>query len=300
MTKYRSYQHIEKITSELSPNLEGLLEGTVYVFPKIDGSNAVVYSDNGVVRAGSRRRELTQDSDNFGFCKFVEAQESLKSFFRAFPWAVLYGEFLIKHTVATYRQDAWRNFYVFDVLDSKTDKYLSYEQYVPALEAHGLTYIPPQKILVNPEYKSLLYELDANTYLLQDGCIGEGIVAKNYQYLNPNGEQIWGKIVRNEFKEQNKQVFGIPISENHPIEAEIVERMVTQAFLDKEALKFIGEMGTENRKELIPRLLETVWHTWITEDIYHILKNYKNPTVDFRRLRLQFIHRFKALKPDLF
>ncbi|KKL61905.1 hypothetical protein LCGC14_2190600, partial [marine sediment metagenome] len=34
---------------------------------------------------------------------------------------------------------------------------------------------------------------------------GEGIVLKNYQWENRWGEQPWAKIVRNEFKEENKR-----------------------------------------------------------------------------------------------
>ena len=41
---------------------------------KIDGTNAQVFvRDDGLVLAGSRKRWLTPDSDNFGFCAWVNA-----------------------------------------------------------------------------------------------------------------------------------------------------------------------------------------------------------------------------------
>lgn len=50
------------------------LRRTMSVQEKIDGTNAQVFIDeSGVVRAGSRNRWLTSESDNFGFAAWVEA-----------------------------------------------------------------------------------------------------------------------------------------------------------------------------------------------------------------------------------
>jgi hypothetical protein len=44
----------------------------VVITEKIDGTNAQVFvQDDGLVRAGSRKRWLTPGSDNFGFCAWV-------------------------------------------------------------------------------------------------------------------------------------------------------------------------------------------------------------------------------------
>lgn len=53
---YRSYQHVERLgTTETN----GILDGTCYIFPKIDGTNATVWlGDDNTLRAGSRKREL--------------------------------------------------------------------------------------------------------------------------------------------------------------------------------------------------------------------------------------------------
>ena len=57
------YQHVAKLgTTEV----EGIENGTCYVFPKIDGTNASIWYD-GKVRFGSRKRELSLDFDNAGF-----------------------------------------------------------------------------------------------------------------------------------------------------------------------------------------------------------------------------------------
>ena len=46
----------------------------IVITEKIDGTNAQVFvRDDGLVLAGSRKRWLTPDSDNFGFCAWVNA-----------------------------------------------------------------------------------------------------------------------------------------------------------------------------------------------------------------------------------
>lgn len=48
---FHPYQHVEKLgTAEV----DGILDGTVYVFPKLDGANASVWLDDGEVKCGSR------------------------------------------------------------------------------------------------------------------------------------------------------------------------------------------------------------------------------------------------------
>ena len=52
---YRSYQHIERIDRK---EVEGILNGTVHLQPKIDGTNAVVWLQDG---KGPDRSEISRD-----------------------------------------------------------------------------------------------------------------------------------------------------------------------------------------------------------------------------------------------
>jgi hypothetical protein len=58
---FKKYQHIERLGTTEVQNIE---LGECYVFPKIDGTNASVWLNNGEVQAGSRNRHLSFDSDN--------------------------------------------------------------------------------------------------------------------------------------------------------------------------------------------------------------------------------------------
>src|SRR3990167_8639243 len=108
---FQAYMHVERFgTSEV----EGIEHGTCFVFPKIDGTNASVWlGDDGEVKAGSRTRQLSIGADNAGFLAWVQQQQaSIGNYLRSHPNHRLFGEWLVPHTLKTYRQDAWRRFWI--------------------------------------------------------------------------------------------------------------------------------------------------------------------------------------------
>ena len=76
------YMHIERLETD---EVEGLLIGNVYVFPKIDGTNGVVWYDaeNYLVKAGSRTRELTLENDNANFYHYILSQPNILNYFKS-------------------------------------------------------------------------------------------------------------------------------------------------------------------------------------------------------------------------
>ena len=73
---YKSYQHVEKLGSK---EVEGILNGRVYLFYKIDGTNSCVWlKDDGTLGFGSRRRELNMVEDNAGFMTAIMTQPENK------------------------------------------------------------------------------------------------------------------------------------------------------------------------------------------------------------------------------
>ena len=112
--EFKQYQHIERFGTM---EVEGIEIGTCHVFPKIDGTNGSVWMENDSVWCGSRKRPLTIESDNAGFLIGIyETEERFKSFFIMYPNIRLFGEWLVPHSLKTYWDDAWRKFYVFDVV----------------------------------------------------------------------------------------------------------------------------------------------------------------------------------------
>lgn len=92
--KYRKYTHIERLGRD---EVDGILNGTVYITPKIDGTNSVLYlNDNGELTAGSRKRELSLIDDNAGFAAHAPNESGVKAYLARHPHRYVYGEWLIK------------------------------------------------------------------------------------------------------------------------------------------------------------------------------------------------------------
>lgn len=300
--EFKKYQHLERFGND---EVEGIELGKLYIFPKLDGTNAQVWlDDEGNIKAGSRNRELTLERDNAGFYKFVLENENIKKYLEKHPTHRLYGEFLVPHSLKTYREDAWRRFYIFDVCLDKEDgsvEYIPYDIYKPLVEEFGLDYIPPIVTMTNGSYEYFIRTLDNNTFMIQDGKgVGEGIVIKNYDYYNKYKRQIWAKIVTNEFKEMHKREMGVNnIKTEKVIEQEIVDDYCTAAFIEKEYSKILNETGEwDNRK--IPMLLGRVFSELVKEETWNIIKKYKNPTINYKTLNALVINKIKTVKSDIF
>lgn len=306
--EFKRYQHVQRIGTS---SVEGLLKGKCYITPKIDGTNASIWlGEDGEVHCGSRKRDLTIGDDNAGFREWVNKHPNFKEYLVAHPTHRLYGEWLVPHTIKQYVDYAWRNFYVFDVtkdtgkIDNNGDpieKYLPYEDYFWRLQAHNILYLEPLAIIENPTIKELKEIMENNTFLMKEGEIGEGIVIKNYDFVNKYGRIVWGKMVRAEFIKKNggnpktikdKEGYG-------ETEISIVNTYITEALIDKEKAKIELEKGGWESK-YIRQLLGTVYHCLIEEEMWNILKKYKNPTINFKQLQALTIAKIKELKEDLF
>jgi len=321
--EFLKYPHVERMGH---PHIAGIDVGTCHIFPKLDGTNASVWATaaHGIC-TGSRTRELSEEADNAGFRRHVIDNERLLRFMAEEGYRYrLYGEWLVPHTFKAYRDDAWRRFWIFDVFDHERESMVPYEDYVGLLGTYELDWIPPLAVIENPTAEDLQKQVEANTFLVKDGAgPGEGIVVKNYAWLGQYGRQPWGKIVRNEFKEDNKKAFGVPeFDGKFQVECAIAEEFCTSALVAKERAKIVLELTDtvdvkpgedffldedevraleeQHRGKLIPRLLQTCYHCVVTEELWAALKKHKDPTINFKRLRQFVIAQVKRHAPDLF
>jgi hypothetical protein len=294
---FLKYQHLERYGNT---EVEGIEVGTCYVFPKLDGTNGSVWYEHGTLRCGSRNRELSPDNDNAGFMNAMMVDKAVISFLYNEPDLVLYGEWLVPHTLKTYNDDAWRKFYVFDVFDRKKERLLSYDEYSEGLIAAGINVIAPIAIIKNGNIDHFTECLSKAHYLVKDGeGSGEGVVIKNYDYTNKYGRQTWAKIVTNEFKAKHHIAMGAPTVGCEVVEEKIAAKYVTQALVDKVEAKIVNEMGGWSSK-YIPRLIHTVYYDLVTEETWNFVKEFKNPKVDFKVLSHYVTAKIKELKKELF
>lgn len=297
---FKKYTHLERFgSSEVS-----MIEiGDCYVFPKIDGTNASVWIEDGIIQAGSRNRHLSIDQDNAGFLAWAQEQSDIKDFFCAMPTLRLFGEWLVPHSLRTYRESAWRRFYVFDVaqdLPNGESSYLSFNEYQPLLDQYGIDYIPPLCVIKNASYEQLIAQLDKNVFLIEDGKgAGEGIVLKNYSFKNNFGRCAFAKIVTSEFKEQHSKVMRSNILNGAKmIEEEIANKYVTKALCEKVLAKIDNESGWNSKQ--IPRLLNSVYYDLVKEDSWEFTKEFKQPVINFKTLQHFTFLKVKENLPQLF
>jgi hypothetical protein len=322
-TGFRKYDHLEK---QGHRNTRGIEEGKCYVFPKIDGTNACVWSDGTTVFAGSRKRqlELGEDGDNAGFYAWVMSDDpkatALRHLALANPDLILYGEWLVPHTLKTYHPEAWRRFWIFDVFHRSEEErfYLDFETYSAILDPTGVDYIDPLAIYNNATGAQLKGETEGNDFLIMEGQgVGEGVVIKNYEWRREGShDRVWGKFVRSEFKVSHRRTMGAPEKEGRTeVERVIAEQFVTPTLVEKNLAKVClivsdsepngnamerEELLSTFRGRIIPQLLGRVWNDLIDEEMWNILKKHKGATIDFKRLQALATVQIKTILPDLF
>lgn len=298
---FKKYQHVERFGND---EVQGIELGSAYIFPKLDGTNSSLWANfDGLfvnLQAGSRNRLLSLENDNAGFLAASIDNHAFTKFFTKNPNLRLYGEWLVPHTLKTYRDDAWRKFWIFDVYNDETEQFLTYDAYKPLLEEFKLDYIPPLAIIKNGNYENFVHILGNNNFFIQDGAgTGEGIVIKNYDYYNQRGNQIWAKIITTEFKEAHHREMGAPETLGKMIEEDIVDGWLTAAMVEKTYDKIRVARGGWTSK-YIPELLERCYYDLVTEEIWNAVKELKSPTVNFRTLRAISIQKIKTTMPEVF
>lgn len=297
MSVFIKYPHLERFGTD---EVDGINLGTCFIFPKIDGTNASVWLEQGEIKAGSRNRELSLDNDNAGFYAWVLQQDNIRRFLESNPLLRLFGEYLVPHSLKTYRDDAWRKLYVFDVFDEAACEFIPYNEYKVLLDEFQIEYIPCTLKANNPDYELLQKAVENNVYLLQENAgVGEGIVVKQYGWKNRFGRTTWAKLVTNTFKDKHIKEMGGVVVDLKMVEEEIANEFITSHTVDKVVDKIRNDQGQFGAKD-IPRLLHTVYHDLVVEELWEAIKKHKNPRIDFKVLHQFSIKRTKELKKELF
>lgn len=238
---FRGFTHVERLGK---PEVEGILNGTVYLFSKLDGSNGCIWADeDGTIHCGSRTREISVAKDNAGFADYmtnshVDNLDQLRQFCIENPHLIIYGEWLGgqgtgRKFLGSIKRYINGGFFVFAVYNRETGKYLDYETYFSTLGKVYDKIIPYIAVMTNPTIDQLEEYVDKCSYNLADtdNLGGEGITIYNYDYTY-YGRPAIAKIVRDEFKNEMKGKKPAPTN-NENSELAFVENYITEAFMDK-------------------------------------------------------------------
>lgn len=276
MKGHRHYGKIHRLGKE---ETEGILTGTVSVQEKVDGANVSIWLEDGVLKMGSRTRVLKDDESFNGFVSYVKEHEGINALLAFRPELRLYGEWLVRHTIA-YKETAYKKMYLFDVFDQTAEKSLTAEEVKLLGEQYNIPTVPMHGTFENPTAESLQEFVGKTEF----GDRGEGIVVKNYGFVNGFGDMVFAKVVTQEFKEDNAVTFGgnNKFSDTYH-EMWVVNKFMTLARVQKIMNKIQPEVNERLDMKHIPRIMGTAYHDMLVEEIWEIAQHV--PALDFKALK---------------
>ena len=243
----------------------------VYVSEKLDGSNVsihcieVIDSDGSCegtrkeLKLGSRTRWIDPHNKQFAcFTAWVKAHEEVLLVTMK-PGEVLWGEFCNNHNVLQY--DRRSPFILFDMTyDDLRDnrQYITPESWALYKQKRGWDFIECTSFMF---FRGGLSDISAkylNDLLSTQSLLGgqrEGVVIKHYDATDDYGQPLFAKIVKDDFKESHKEVYGDP---GDSIEQTLCQLVFNEARFHKgiQRLRDNGEY-TETMKDM-GKLLSTI------------------------------------------
>lgn len=283
---YKSYPKIHSLHKE---EVEGILDNEAVIQVKVDGANAVVFLQDGVVRCGSRTRMLPLDESFRGLQEYINSKPHIKTFLEANPDVIMYGEWLVKHSI-NYTQDHYNKFYLFDVLDG--DVYWPQGDVDELAKLVGVEYP-----VVYGQGKFTAEELDAFVEKEWLGHKNEGVVIKPLDFVNKFGDRVYAKRVSQAFKEQNAIVFGGNDKHSDAYwEQYVTNKYCTIATLEKNLNKLAPTIDGSLDKKHTPLIAGTCVHDTWTENAWEIFK--KVPALDLKKLNNLMMRKYIQLFHD--
>lgn len=251
----------------------------IVIQTKVDGSNAQIAWEDGELKAFSRKNELNMNNNLRGFWNFVQTLDKEK--FRDLGNRCLYGEWLVSHTVR-YDQDSYNKWYVYDMYDKDTERWLPQDIVKEYAESHGLIYVHTYYDGPFISWEHVKSFLDKPVY----GDALEGVIIKNITKLNDpdNRNPFYLKIVNDSFAETKhnnhikKELDPQHLEEKAQAE-ECAAQVVTEARVRKDILKQIDEGLLP--EQLTPQNMGAIARN-LPKRIYEdILKEEKDLVADF-------------------
>lgn len=289
MSDYRTYPKIHRLGKE---ETDGILDFAVTVQEKIDGANISIFQLDGKLRCGSRSRMLPEDESFNGFQETVQSNFKLAMYFSREPDHILYGEWLVKHTI-TYPDEAYRKIYLFDIYNIRTHTFLPQSEVKDLAEFLELEY-PHVFAEGKLTYEQIIEFVGKSTI----APAGEGVVIKNPEFRNSFADHCYAKVVTEKFKEANAITFGGNNKYSDTYwEMYVVNKYCTTGRVQKIMQKLQSEQEQRLHYESIPRIAQTCYHDMITEEIWEIVK--KVPALDFKALQRCAFSKYIQIYKDI-
>ena len=269
--KFPKYPKIRRLGHD---ETKGILDGTITIEEKLDGSNFRWMLNDDKWWFGSRNTRLGNENNKIGgmFEKAVNyiktlQKDTMKDIIKTYGNLVMYGENMVPHTIKDYYWDRMPPVVGFDIFSIKDDRFFDNKTKREIFDKLGVDVVP------------LIYEGGADgadDYITipksawRDGN-AEGIVIKNYKM------QMFAKVVDVRFTEENRKVFG-----SYKIGDPITDKYATNYRIEKIILKLRDE-GHPLDMTMMKVLPKAVYQDILEEHGNDIL--WSNWIVDFKRSR---------------
>lgn len=282
-----SYPKIHRLGKE---ETDGLLDLEVILQEKIDGANTSIWVDDGVIKRGSRRRDLGDEGFN-GFKEYVDNHEGIKKFLFEHPDLRLFGEWLVRHTIS-YNELAYKQFYLFDI-QTDNGQLLDQVDVKDFADYYGIKY--PQVFGRGIFTEEQIKDFVGKTNL---GDKGEGVVIKSINFINKFGDHSYAKVVSEKFKENNALVFGGNNKHSETYnEMRVVNKFCTLARVKKIMHKIQPLIEKRLDFEHTPRVANSCYHDMLVEEIWDIQKSVSK--IDFKVLKRLCSKKFIQIYHDV-
>lgn len=289
MGEYKKYPKIHRLGKE---ETDGILDNELIIQEKVDGANCSIFWLDGKVRCGTRTRMLPEDESFNGFQEYVNANPAIAAFLQESPAVILYGEWLVRHTIA-YPDEAYRKVYLFDMYSTTKDEFLEQETVRHTAKKLGLEY---PHIFANGRLTEGQIKEFVGTSAIAPA--GEGVVIKAEGFLNKFGDHVYAKIVHEKFKESNAIVFGGNNKHSETYwEMYVVNKYCTTGRVQKIMQKLQPQVDRRLHVEHTSMVAGSCYHDMITEEIWEIVK--KVPALNFKKLQGLCMKKFIQIYHDI-
>ncbi len=284
---FSKYPKIYSLGNDENKDIFTYVDDEITVEEKVDGGNGSFWLEDDGIHLGTRNRDLIADEDDKTFSKqritlmkLLEGKELNSDY-------IYYHEWMAKHTIGytdapdVIALDVRLKHKAFDP-DGERGFFLNRKAKCVEFERLGLEVVPLVWSGPARELKKMTLDDLIGQSKYYNGQM-EGIVFKNYSRKSSFGNhQIYAKIVADNFKENNKAVFGSIKSANTDT-IKIVDEFCTDARVRKKILEQTKEYSQSLDLKLMSKVPSAVIKDIITEEYDGIFASYK--FVDFKQMK---------------
>ena len=204
---------------------DAIIGKRIVVMEKLDGANASFVESNGRLEMFSRNTVVNESNTLRGFFGWASSKLDGISIVRD---RIYFGEWLVPHHVQ-YVEDAYKEFYLFDIFDKETETYLDFD--IVKYEAERIGLKMP-KVFFDGVINNIedIQQYVGKSDIAKD--YGKGIVVKNYNYSSKFKNHVFVKIVSEKFKEV-KGIKQKPLISSVDSLDVFIESVLTNARVDK-------------------------------------------------------------------